>query len=233
MNNTIDNVNNVSNVNKQFQFITMIDWDDTLFPTSWINDTDINLDASDEELIEIRELFLPLDIILCDFMEVFKKRSELIIVTNGSETWIKKCMNLLPLFSQMYEYNLFGISSARDLFEKDYPKKYKMWKFLTFQIHICEKFEDDIEYQHILSIGDSKYEHRALFDLENWKKFMPKKDRLLKSVIFEKKPIITELIEQINKLMKMTSNIFETNNSLTYKYDKTTGKFNLVESYDI
>lgn len=47
----------------------IIDWDDTLFPSEWVKDTDIDLrDESVVSNMHILELYNPLDHILCDLI---------------------------------------------------------------------------------------------------------------------------------------------------------------------
>ncbi len=175
--------------------LTLVDWDDTLFPTTWVNSTEIKLKEPSNEAIE---LFSTLDILISSIIMDLKLHGDIKIVSNGSRKWIRSCLNLLPTVSFILANCNINIMSARDLFEDDY--EYKEWKRIAFQICVSDYFDDGHEDQHIISIGDSKYEHEALLELEEFEVNKPQKVRHLKSIRFKKDPDLNMVARQLKYL---------------------------------
>ena len=95
--------------------IFLIDWDDTLFPSSWINSNNINL-QNESSINDYKLYFLDLDKVVSGFLDSLNKVGDIYIVTNASLSWIKTCLNILQLTSKTIILNRIRIISARDLY---------------------------------------------------------------------------------------------------------------------
>jgi len=220
--------------NKQKIYLTnifIIDWDDTLFPTSWVNENNINL-QDDKSVSEYKLYFIDLDKILSSFLESFSAKGDIFIVSNASLLWIRSCLNILPLTSKIVIINKIRLVSARDLYSTIVNTSTE-WKILTFQdvindnLNKIKKIRPNT-YLNILSIGDAKYEYIALLNLNeyllenNMIKEYKKKDNfnfLLKSVKFIEKPKFEYLIDQIKVFDKNQDLIINTLEYIDLKFD--------------
>jgi hypothetical protein len=170
----------------------ILDWDDTLFPTSWVtrNNIDIINNSSRDRYVEH---FKSLDRALHSFLKNISKYGKVIIVTNALKDWVKISSIIMP---QTYHL-LKGINivSARSLFGEQ-TKDVMEWKKRTFQIIIDKEF-DNKKLMNIISIGDAEYEHQALVALtqSNFDKI-----KYLKSFRLIKDPTYEQLIEQVEMM---------------------------------
>lgn len=203
-------------INKQKLYLTnilIIDWDDTLFPTTWVNLNSINL--IDEKLKnEYRLYFLELDKIVSKFLESFNNACDIYIVTNANIKWIKSCLSILDLTRRVIIHNNIRIVSARDSYSGTHSSATD-WKILTFQdileeilINIIEKIKPNT-YLNIISIGDANYEYIALLNLDKYLKsnnLIKNKiennsfNYLLKSIKFIEKPEFNLIVDQLQTI---------------------------------
>lgn len=162
-----------NNINKIYLTnIFIIDWDDTLFPTSWINKNSIDVSKLNK-IQEYRVYFLELDKTISALLESLNKVGDVWIVTNASINWIKSCLSGLEQTRKTIINNNIRIVSARDSYslESSSPTE---WKILTFQDileDIINKIIGKIKpntYINIISIGDAMYEYIALINLDNF-----------------------------------------------------------------
>lgn len=165
--------------------VIIIDWDDTLFPTSWMdNKKNNNKKVSSDD-------FLELDNLLISFLDQVIEYGKVFIVTNAGSRWIKKTSKYVPKTRE--KLKSISVISARD----KYKKKYKIinWKKYVFR-QIIRKQRSFM--MNILSIGDSKYEQYALLSLLNINH--PNRIKYLKSLRMLEDPTYTELINQIEDI---------------------------------
>ena len=141
------------------------------------------------------------------------------IISNGGEGWIKRCLTVLPQFSQLYELKIVRILSARDLFSDCFEKTYE-WKEYAFKLCVTESFKNarDDDYQHILSIGDGTDEHHALMTLSTYDEVdsTPKKKRILSSVQLMKRPTFNDVLSQIDQVEELLEEIKGKMENTTY-----------------
>ena len=76
---------------KKNNSIIFIDWDDTLFPTSWVNKNNIDI-----KNITDYSIFIKLDQYINTLLKKITNKCEIVIVTNALKKWILSCLNLLP-----------------------------------------------------------------------------------------------------------------------------------------
>ena len=193
-------------MNKQnknvYKTLIILDWDDTLFPTSWTVQNGFDL-TDKNNLTKYIQMFSVLDDHLYNLLKKLKKYGTVVIVTNASTKWIKISSTILPKTQQLLLTEINTLS-AREMFQEQYPNDLTMWKKLIFEKITAEYFAGH-NNQHIISIGDAEYEFLALTDLYNEMSAMNK--RLLKSIRFVKTPTFESLIDQIDVLSNSVDQI--------------------------
>lgn len=206
--------------NKNKTYLTnifIIDWDDTLFPTYWVNKNSMDVSKS-HTIQEYKVYFLELDKTISSLLESLNQVGDVWIVTNANIGWIKTCLMGLEQTRKTIILNKIRIVSARDSYSSNSSSPTE-WKILTFQDileDIINKISNKIKpntYVNIISIGDAMYEYMALINLDTFiKSYMinnpscskPNKQfkYLLKNVKFIEKPEFEFVIDQINILNK-------------------------------
>jgi len=187
-----------------YKTLIILDWDDTIFPTSWIARNNINL--NDNVLMKNKyfDMFSILDSILCKLFTKFLIFGKVLIVTNASAKWVNISAQHLPNLLKIINKSI-TIISARDLFQNEYPDKIYLWKKLTFNKLIISISQ--YKLQNILSIGDAEYEFNATIDLYN--EYARLNQRLLKTIRFMKNPSFDDLIDELNVLYLCSENIIK------------------------
>ena len=210
------------NKNKNKIYLTnlfIIDWDDTLFPTSWINKNSIDFNRPNT-YTEYKLYFLELDKTISNLLESLNSVGDVWIVTNASIKWIKSCLMILNKTRDVVIKNSIRIVSARDSYSQNNSSPTE-WKILTFQDiieDILNKISKNMKpntYINIISIGDAMYEYIALINLDNFlKSFISRKELsgnksntanfnyLLKNIKFIEKPEFDLVIDQMHVLDK-------------------------------
>lgn len=211
-------------INKKKLYLTnlfIIDWDDTLFPTSWVNKNNIDM-TKPQEMLKYKLYFLELDKTISNLLNTLNEFGDIFIVTNASLNWIKYCLSNLVYTRNTIIKNNIRIVSARDSYSGNNSSPTE-WKILTFQDiveDIIKKINKNIKpntFINIISIGDAMYEYMALINLDNFIKSYIKSNivqhtqqhfnYLLKSVKFVEKPDFSYIIDQIQVLHNNTDNI--------------------------
>jgi hypothetical protein len=142
---------NLNSTNKNSKLKIFFDWDDTLFPTSWIKlqcDTSyFNLDYYDRK--NIRDLAE----IVIRILKLASKLGYVTIVTNAEENWVieSTALYMREAFKIVSD---IPIISARQKYEKTLPNDFLNWKALTF----IEEIDSSKSVEKVVSIGDSSYE---------------------------------------------------------------------------
>lgn len=172
--------------------LIILDWDDTLFPTTWVTGNNMNLSNKDTRLNH-QITFAELDNILYDFLSKCIKLGNVIIITNASYNWIVVSMSVLPNTTRLVSNNI-KILSARDMYQN--VTIMNKWKQLAFEKEAMEFFKGNLDLHNIISVGDADYEYYALIQFYDWKKIKPKK-RLLKTIKLLSIPSYYSLIDQI------------------------------------
>jgi len=192
-----------NNIPKPYVFL---DWDDTLFPCSWIIKSDINLHGSDIP-IKYFDQINELQNIIINFIEYLKDITNIIIITNAEDLWIQTSCSkffpkLLPLLSNI------EIISARHLYFDKYPDDPNMWKTNVFSQkirYIIDKFSYNNVIIDVISIGDSEFERNAIFQAT-----IPYKNNFrTKSFKFCENPSINQLKKEIQFLHLCMNHILE------------------------
>jgi len=188
------------NINSDTTLI-ILDWDDTLFPTTWVNKNNIEIMNKQYTELIYNKFFKNLDIMLEKLFRMLIKCGNVMIITNALLNWIDISSKVIPLTTDFIQRsNFVQIISARGEFS-NYNSDPNEWKRLAFKKHL-NKLNKNIN--NIISVGDAEYEYNALINLysDNILTF-----KLLKSVKFIRNPNIYQLTEQIQILYESISKI--------------------------
>ena len=203
--------------------IFIIDWDDTLFPTTWVNENSINLN-SPESVNDYKLYFIELDKAISSLLATLNNMGQVYIVTNANINWIKACLNVLVETKKtIIKFNI-RIVSARDMYSSTTSSPTE-WKINTFQDilkNVIFKMEANVRgalpntkaprlsntFINIISLGDAQYEYMALLNLDSYFKSDDKNiNYLLKSIKFIDKPSFDYVIDQLQVVRKSSSQI--------------------------
>lgn len=186
----------MTDINSKNTFI-ILDWDDTLFPTSWIIKRGIHIEKLLDTQIydDISKYFEHLDNTLCRFFKKITNYGIVIIVTNAQLIWIDMCRKILPKTNKLLDK--IQIISAKDKYGHTHMIS---WKKLAFNDIVKEK-----KTIHVISIGDAEYEYEALINLSKLKNI---DNKLLKTVKLTRDPDGDTVIDQIEVIEKCFDKIY-------------------------
>lgn len=188
-----------------YETIQITDFDDTLFPTSWIKNNNIDIIKMYND-----PYFKNLDLLLSKFLN----EKNIYIVTNASEFWILQCLDILPLTKKSIDNNNVIIVSARDLYENTH--NINSWKINAFK-KIMDNHINNNNF-NIVSYGDANYEYMGLLNLDDYLK-SKNKNYLLKNVKFIDYPNSEELIAQLHTLNNIRDKIINDKNYVDINFN--------------
>jgi hypothetical protein len=190
--------------------LIILDWDDTLFPTNWVLQNNINLQSSsrDQYLVYFNEL----DKMLYRFLSKVSKLGTVIIVTNAMPDWVNLSSIVVPKTYKILKR--IEIISARKTY-KHISNSSMEWKMMAFRDIIDREFKRPA-LMNVISIGDAEYEYQALIALNDIKKNHKK---YLKSVKFLKAPTHDILVDQLGVLHEAIPHIWVKEQHLDLKLD--------------
>ena len=119
---------------KSHQNVIVLDWDDTMLPTSFFLKQD-TLAATDlaEMAVKNRDMLANLEAILLALLDKMIKFAKVLIVTNAKEGWVEySSYFLLPRVHQLIE-TFVPVVSAQTEFSEKYRHDPDKWKELAFQ----------------------------------------------------------------------------------------------------
>lgn len=157
-------------------FITIFDFDDTLFSTTH---------SLTEEQLDYTELSNSINLLL----ELAIQQSDLCyIITNAEISWIKLCIEKYLKDCDLFTKNIKFFSTVDNGYDID--EVVQNWKKDAF-LKVLEPYISDSQKHDILSIGDSEHDRKAIINLgEKYPNVN------IKSVLFIEKPKIDYLIRQ-------------------------------------
>ena len=173
---------------KTHNSLFIFDWDDTLFPTSFlINEGIIDQDNLSEEL---KNNFNILEDIIINILNFALSKGDVYIITNSSIFWFK--YTFYKYFTNLNNIiNKINIISARDEYEDIYPGENKIWKEKAF-LSLRKNININL-VTNIICFGDS------LIELEAVKLLASKLNEcFIKRIKFKENPEIEDLIKQLN-----------------------------------
>jgi len=173
--------------------LIIFDWDDTLFPTTWLYQQGLleeDAEVSEEQGVQLRALAN----LVATTLDVAKRRSGVSIVTNAEDGWVElSCSKFMPtLQAHLQDVH---IVSARTRHEKHGLFAPTTWKCLAFEEVVGDFFgvldgAGVALRRNITSIGDSEHEMEALKWVANGM------ECYAKSMKFVQKPCVEQLMEQ-------------------------------------
>lgn len=146
--------------------ILIFDWDDTILPSTWIQQQGLRLDDQSWPNREQRRQLRVLARRGAQTLRAAKALGGVVLVTNAERGWIElSCRKFLPTLWPSLES--LKILSARSVYEKPGVTSPSEWKTLAFAQEIKRYYKDlPIDRRkNIMSFGDSAHERRALFQV--------------------------------------------------------------------
>ena len=204
---------NISNEEKKFKFnnIFILDWDDTLLcttvltPCGYFDDNMVILPFKMEKIKKLESLVKKL-------LTKTTDKGDTYIITNSEHGWVEySCKRFFPDTFDLL--NKIKIISARDLYEKEFPKDFKTWKTRAFK-DIIKKYKLNLP-TNIICMGDSTCEIEAAHSLAE--KFP---NGYIKAIKFRELPKIDELISQLNLVLDKFNFIYSACKNWTITVDK-------------
>ena len=137
-------------------YLFVLDWDDTLFPTTWA----LSNGLLQKPVEEIRAYLRPLDILLTHIFNKLNSLGTALILTNATQEWIKVCKELLPMFSVAHA--TLPIHSVRDAYIEKHPLSHIQWKSMRLHSLLLPLKKT---WKQLIFLGDGFPEYRAVIDL--------------------------------------------------------------------
>ena len=147
------------------RILIILDWDDTLFPTSSLRDR-TNKKTSDNAQCnqQLSKLVKSLKKMFELMIELYGSKA-IVIVSNASASWIsKRCATFSAFAKFLYflKLNDIQIISAASKYEQRYPESPEKWKEYAFKELFRNYFDGSDDAECIItSIGDSLCEYDA------------------------------------------------------------------------
>jgi len=144
--------------------LLIFDWDNTILPTTWLEEQGLCLDDNSIATEEQREQLRTMAEYARRTLQLAKTYGKVILVTNAEHGWVElSCKKFMP---ELYRSLQEGIKilSARSTYEQLGVAQPSEWKYLAFAREIdgfYEMFSGDRQ-KNIISIGDSPHERWAL-----------------------------------------------------------------------
>ena len=173
---------------KTHNSLFIFDWDDTLFPTSFvINEGIIEQNNLSQEL---KNNFDILEKNITNIINFALSKGDVYIITNSSNAWFKYSFD--KYFTNLKNiFNKINIISARDEYKHIYPGENKIWKEKAF-LSLRKNINTNL-VTNIICFGDS------LIELEAVKLLASKLNEcFIKRIKFKQNPEIEDLIKQLN-----------------------------------
>jgi len=188
--------------------LLIFDWDDTLFPTSWMQQQGLmeeGAEPNEEQCAHLQRLTECVQ----KTVEMAAQVGHVVIVTNAAQDWIEcSCGAFMSPAAHLLEK--VGLVSARSMYEhcSEDPSE---WKRLAFE-HVVDSLYGRIangQHRNIVSFGDSMHEQRALTSVTKGAS-----NCCGKSMKFLEAPSIEQLIDQHEFVNQVFMEVMEHNGDL-------------------
>lgn len=175
--------------------IFIFDWDDTVLPSSWVQQQGLRLDDESKLTDAQRQRLSEVAVLAAETFRIAKENGTVVLVTNAERGWIElSCQKFLPTLCPVLEG--MKLLSARTTYETPAMSSPLDWKLCAFESEIRRVFGSDVVLEperrkNILSLGDSMNEREALLracsSLPNCRS---------KSLKFVERPDISQICKQ-------------------------------------
>jgi len=172
--------------------VVIFDWDDTVLPSSWVQDQGLSLSADSVLTPEQEQVLAELARCATKTMRVARTLGTIVLVTNAERGWVElSCMKFLPSLYPSLES--VKIISARTEYETPTTSSPFDWKLKAFTSEIERVLQSDtaVVRKNILSIGDSSHERAALVGATST---IP--NCRIKSLKFVERPTVDQLCKE-------------------------------------
>lgn len=205
--------------------IFIIDWDNTLFPTTWClrNNIDLNNIETRNRYIAF---FYELDNILYKLLQKLLNNGKVFIVTNALSKWVEISSLVMP--NSVYLLQKTTLISARKRYE-DYTPDMSEWKKYTFRDILDGEYRAG-QTLNMISIGDAEHEYKALVSLYGSAKG---NQQLLKSVKFLEDPSYYTLIDELDVVYNSIENIILSKQCLDLNFKIYNNAYDRASRIDI
>lgn len=143
--------------------ILIFDWDDTVLPSTWIQEQGLRLDddsvLTDGQLAQLNTMAQ----YATNTLQVAMRFGKVVLVTNAERGWIElSCQKFMPSLCPLLES--VKILSARSTYEQQGIASPFEWKYLAFESEITEFYTvlGSDHCKNVISFGDSAHEREAL-----------------------------------------------------------------------
>jgi len=152
--------------------IIVFDWDDTLYPSSWVHGNGYDLvnaelsDLSEQE----RSLLAAFEDIILIVLDRAMRLGKVMIVTDAEQDWVELSASIfMPRVAALLERSSVLVVSARSSFERKHPFQPSEWKRETFVKYVYGYHSNAVDFfpRNIISVGDGPNERAALHSLVN------------------------------------------------------------------
>jgi len=196
---------------KPHQTLVIFDWDDTLFPTTFLKH--VGFDKIDSDA-KIRSSLSKIDNCVSKLLQKAVRVGVTYIITNAVKNWVEmSCEKCLPITYKFIKNNQISVISARSEYEKQYPNEPKRWKQEAFLV-LKGKLECSV-LTNIICVGDSTAELEAAQQVSR-----VLDQAILKTIKFKSAPRLEELVKQQTVVIDKFDQIYMTLRSLTIKVEK-------------
>jgi hypothetical protein len=172
------------------QQVTIFDWDDTLLPTSHLQ----------EGWVPTREELSDLEAIGIQLLEKGLTYGRTFIITNAVQGWVEHSAGMYYPRLASDVLSRVEIISARTDHEASYPGDHNQWKVLAF-LEVKRAMRQDI-ITNLLSIGDSQSEMHAVHAMAEGYT-----EALVKTVKLCEQPTAQQLLKQIELVLTNFDNV--------------------------
>jgi hypothetical protein len=172
--------------------ILIFDWDDTVLPSTWIQEQGLRLDDESQPTEDQQAQLNSMAKLAMQTLTIAKRHGKVILVTNAERGWIElSCQKFMPSLQPTLED--VKILSARSTYEPHGVTSPFEWKYLAFHSEICQFYElyPEKQRKNVISFGDSAHEREALIRVT---------ERLssccTKSLKFVERPEVEQLLKE-------------------------------------
>jgi hypothetical protein len=184
--------------------IIILDWDDTLFPTSYIRNQDVS--SHDIDKIKIMEN------LIIKLIKKLQKLGKVYIITNASYIWFFYT-------AQIFYPRLFNLKNLKIVSARDHYNQYDtmFWKIFCINHLFSHVVTNKENLVNLVCIGDSFDEHNACDQL-----FKITQHGSLKKIRFSSLPTITQLETELENTLKIIIHFFDFFSSIDIQVEKYT-----------
>lgn len=173
--------------------LTLYDWDDTFFPSTFLAERGVRIDEEDDQLPKVLlDEIAELENVVIKILQEALRCGVVKVITNAEEGWVELSgTRFMPKLSSFLKENHIKVVSARTSYEADFPDSPSCWKTAAFAAEVDESFPD-ADYLNVLVLGDSLSEREAAHNLA-----VRRPSSCVKSVKLVERPSVTQLQRQI------------------------------------